>query len=229
MTASAMPPSSRARAAAATASAPISPRPSPISSKTCSAWPGQRGARRPRARRRSALQHGDHARGSVLRQDRADRRFRTRSPARPVRAPAPRPAPSRRPARICGGAGPRPPGAGLLHARAHLPGLSGPRPDDRGSVPVLLGLGPRDARAHAVGQHSRGRRGRHPHPPRRRRRGRRARRPAGRPLHFPVAGAARLLPARRRRPALPRADLDGDGRARRRIRGADHRQGQDAR
>ena len=37
----------------------------------------------------------------------------------------------------------------------------------------------------------------------------------------------RVLPARRRRPALPRADLDGDGGAGRRIRGADHRQGQD--
>jgi molecular chaperone DnaJ len=37
----------------------------------------------------------------------------------------------------------------------------------------------------------------------------------------------RVLSARRRRPALPRADLDGDGGAGRRIRGADHRQGQD--
>ena len=34
---------------------------------------------------------------------------------------------------------------------------------------------------------------------------------------------ARVLPARWRRPALPGADLDGDGGARRRIRGADHR------
>ena len=46
-------------------------------------------------------------------------------------------------------------GAGLLHAGAHLPRLPGPRPDDRGRLPVLLGLGPGDARAHAVGQYSR--------------------------------------------------------------------------
>ncbi len=31
-------------------------------------------------------------------------------------------------------------GAGLLHAGANLSRLPGPRPDDRGSVPVLLGL-----------------------------------------------------------------------------------------
>jgi len=37
---------------------------------------------------------------------------------------------------------------------------------------------------------------------------------------------ASVLPARRRRPALPCADLDGDRVARRRVRGADHRQGQ---
>src|SRR6202790_2868231 len=48
-----------------------------------------------------------------------------------------------------------------------------------------------------------------------------------RSLHIPVAGHPRVLPARRRRPALPGPDLDGDGGAGRRIRGADHRQGQD--
>ena len=85
---------------------------------------------------------------------------------------------------------PHPPRAGLLHAGAHLPGLPGPRPGDRRSVPVLLGLRPRDARAHAVGQHSARRRGRHPHPARRRGRGRRARRPGRRPLHFPLARRA---------------------------------------
>ena len=31
----------------------------------------------------------------------------------------------------CGGARPHPPRPGLLHARAHLPGLPGPRPGDR--------------------------------------------------------------------------------------------------
>ena len=72
----------------------------------------------------------------------------------------------------CAGAGPRASGAGLLHAGAHLPVLSGPWPDHRRPVPVLFGPGPRRARAHLVGQHSAGRRGRHPHSSRRRRRGR---------------------------------------------------------
>ena len=80
--------------------------------------------------------------------------------------------------------------AGLLHARAHLPGLPGPRPGDRRSLPVLRRRRPRHARAHAFGQYPGRRRGRHPHPARRRRRGRRARRPARRPLYFPVARAA---------------------------------------
>ena len=48
---------------------------------------------------------------------------------------------------MCGGAGPGAAGAGLLHAGANLSRLPGPRPDDRGSLPVLRGLGPRDARA----------------------------------------------------------------------------------
>ena len=55
----------------------------------------------------------------------------------------------------CGGAGTHPPGAGLLHAGAHLSGLSGPWPDDRGRLRVLRRPGPRLARAHAVGQYSR--------------------------------------------------------------------------
>ena len=124
---------------------------------------------------------------------------------------------------------PHPPRAGLLHAGAHLSELPGPRPGDRQSVSVLLGLRPRDARAHAVGQHPARRRGRHPHPACRRRRSRRARRAGGRPLHFPLARRAPVLPARRRRPALPGADLDGGGGARRRVRGADHRRRQDPR
>ena len=66
MTASAMPPSSRAWAAAVQASAPASPRPSRIFSRTCSAWPGSAGAAAARARRRPALQHGNHARGAFL-------------------------------------------------------------------------------------------------------------------------------------------------------------------
>ena len=61
---------------------------------------------------------------------------------------------------------------GLLHAGAHLRGLPGPRPGDRQSVPELLRLGPRHARAHALGQRAGRRRGRDPHSPRRRGRGR---------------------------------------------------------
>ena len=87
--------------------------------------------------------------------------------------------------------GPRPRArpAGLLRHRAHLPDLPGPRPDDRQPVQRVRRRGPRDARAHAVGQHPGRRRGRHPHPPRRRGRGGPARRPGGRPLHLPVASS----------------------------------------
>ena len=85
---------------------------------------------------------------------------------------------------------PHPPGAGLFHAGADLPRLPGPRPDDRGCLPVVLRLGPGDAGAEPVGQYSARRRGRHPYSPRRRRRGRRSRRPARRPLHLPVADPA---------------------------------------
>ena len=125
---------------------------------------------------------------------------------------------------------PHPPHPGrLLHARAHLSDLPGPRPGHRGPVPDLLGLGPGDARAHAFGQHPAGCRGRHAHPSRQRRRGRRARRAAGRSLYFPFARRACVLPARRRRPALPRADLDGHRGAGRRVRGAVDRRQQGAR
>ena len=194
----------------ATASAAISAPPSPTSSRASSAWAARRAAhRRTRARRRSSLQHGDHAGGGVRRQDRAgaaadlgDLRglLRQRRQGRHQAEDLPA---LRRPR-------PYPPHPGrLLHARTHLPDLPGPRPGDRGSLSVLLRLGPGDARAHAVGQYSAGCRGRHPHPACRRRRGRRARRSVGRPLHFPVDRRARFLPARWRRPALPRAGLDG--------------------
>ena len=90
----------------------------------------------PRARRRPALQYGNHAGGSLPRQDRPDRDsglghlrilLRHRRQGRhqaedlfDVRRPGP------------GAAGP-----GLLHAGANLSGLSGPRPDDRGPLSVL--------------------------------------------------------------------------------------------
>jgi len=51
---------------------------------------------------------------------------------------------------------PHPSRAGLLHAGAHLSGLSWPRPGHRRSVRLLFGLRPGDTRAHAVGQHSPG-------------------------------------------------------------------------
>ena len=77
---------------------------------------------------------------------------------------------------MCGGAGRVRQAQGIFHAGTDLSGLPGPRPDDRGSLPVLRRLGPGDARAHAFGQHSPGRRRRHAYSSGRRRRGRRARR-----------------------------------------------------
>ena len=65
---------------------------------------------------------------------------------------------------------------GLLHDRAHLPQLPGPRRDDRGSLPRLPRLGPRHQGAHALRQHPGRRRGRHPHQARGRRRSGPARR-----------------------------------------------------
>ena len=143
--------------------------------------------RRARARRRPALQHGNHAGRSLPRQDRPDRdsglgdlrillghRRQGRHQAEDLLD-------VRR--RRAGAAG-----AGLLHAGANLPGLPGPRPDDRRPLPLLRGLGPGHARADLVGQYSAGRGGRHAHSARRRRRGRRPRRSARRSLHFPVAG-----------------------------------------
>ena len=55
--------------------------------------------RRPRARRRSALQHGDQPRGGLQRQDRAGAAADLGHLRSPAPAPAPRPAPSRRPVR----------------------------------------------------------------------------------------------------------------------------------
>ena len=112
---------------------------------------------------------------------------------------------------------------GLLRHRAHLPVLSRPRSDDRKPLRQMRRRRPRDQGAHAVGQCSRRRRGRHAHSPDRRGRGGNARRPGGGSLYFPHRQAARVLPARRRRPLLPRADLDGAGLARRRIQRPDAR------
>ncbi len=132
-----------------TVSAPISPRPSPISSTICSAWAAAARPRlRARARRRSALQHGDHPRGGLCRQGRADPHsdlghlrglLRHRRQDRHQAEGLPD---LRRPRQD-------PPRPGLLHPRAHLPDLPGPRPGDRQSLRVLRRLRPGHARAHA--------------------------------------------------------------------------------
>src|ERR1700678_2952713 len=82
---------------------------------------------------------------------------------------------------------------------------------------------PGDQRADAVGQRARWRRGRHPHPPDRRGRGWNARRSAGRSLYFSHRQTARVLPALRRRPLLPGADLNGASLAGRRVQRSDAR------
>src|SRR6516225_5670860 len=97
----------------------------------------------------------------------------------------------------------------------------------RHAVRVVQRLRPRVPRTHARGEHSGRRRGRHPHPACRRGRGRRARRSGGRSLHFSLDRRASVLSARRRRSALPRSRVDGDGGGRRRIPSTDHRRWQD--
>src|SRR5438034_288093 len=99
MTATAMPRSSRAWAAAVPASAPASPRHFPIFSKTCSAWPGSADAAADAsaAPTCATIWKSRWRKPTWARPRRS--RFRSRSPASPVRAPAPRPAPIRRPVR----------------------------------------------------------------------------------------------------------------------------------
>ena len=127
----------------------------------------------------------------------------------------------------CGGHGKVRATPGLLHHRAHVPRLSGPRRDHQRSLRVLQRLGPGGEGAHALGEHSRGRGGRHQDQARRRRRGGLARRTGRRSLHFPVDQAARVLSARWRRHLLPRADLDDDCGAGRADRRALHRRRED--
>ena len=123
----------------------------------------------------------------------------------------------------CGGAGKVRATQGFFTIERTCPACQGRGEIINDPVRLLQRLGPRRQGAHAVGQHPGGRRGRHPHPPCRRRRGRHARRAGRRSLHLPVDQAARVLPARRRRHLLPRADLHDDGGARRPHRRADHR------
>ena len=109
----------------------------------------------------------------------------------------------------CGGAGKIRHAQGFFTLERTCPTCAGPRPDHRGSLHGLLGRRPvTRERTLSVNIPAR-RRGWHPHPPGRRGRSGLARRTCGRSLYFPVAGAARVLPARRRRFALPGADLHG--------------------
>src|ERR1700733_11221743 len=54
---------------------------------------------------------------------------------------------------MCAGQGRGAAAAGLFHAGADLPGLSGSRPDDRRPLSILRGLRPGDARAQSIGQY----------------------------------------------------------------------------
>ena len=118
---------------------------------------GRRGggpALRPRARRRPALQHGDHARRRPSRGKTAQIRVPTSvtcDACTGTGAKAGHQAldlPDLRRHRQ----GAREPG--LLHHRAHLSRLPGPRRDHQRSVRRLQRLGPRGQGAHAFGQHS---------------------------------------------------------------------------
>ena len=95
------------------------------------------------------------------------------------RAPSPKTCPT------CGGHGQVRAQQGFFTVERTCPTCQGRGQIIEDPCPSCGGAGPRDAGAHAVGQHPAGRRGRHPHPPGRRRRGRPARRAAGRPLHLP--------------------------------------------
>ena len=174
----------------------------------------------PGARRRPALQHGHHARGSLRRQagdrPRADRggvrdlhRHRRGQGLQARELPhLPRPRPGARP-------------AGLLHHRAHLPHLPRPGPGDRESLRELRRLGPGAEGKDAVGQRSR-------------RASRTAPASASRARARPACAAARRaistssLPSGRTRfssatapTSTARADPDDHGGARRLDRGAD--------
>ena len=218
-----MRPSSRAAAGRGPASAPISPRPCRTSSKTCSAWAAARRGRGGRERGADLRYNMEITLEEAFAGKTAQVRIPTSVTCEACSGAGAKAGSKPKTCPTCGGAGKVRHTQGFFTLERTCVACQG-----RGQVidnpcPNCVGRGPRHARAHALGQRAARRRGRHPHPPRRRGRGRRARRAAGRPLHLPLARAAPVLPARRRRPALPRADLDGDGGARRRVRRADHR------
>ena len=111
----------------------------------------------------------------------------------------------------CGGAGRVRQAQGFFTLERTCPGCQGRGQMIEDPCPSCTGSGRVTRDRNLSVNIPQGRRRRHPHPAGRRRRGRRPRRTAGRSLHFPVAGHPRILPARRRRSALPRADLDGGG------------------
>ena len=180
----------------------------------------------PRARRGPALQSRDHARGGLSRQDRDDQACRLRSPAKP--APAPARSAGSKPAtcKTCGGHGRVRAQQGFFAIERTCPTCHGrgqtiDNPCDKcagagrvtreRTLSVNVPAGVEDGtRIRLTGEGEAGMRGG----------------PAGRSLYFPRRQAARVLPARRRGPLLPRADLDGAGRARRRIHRAHARRGE---
>ena len=214
-------------AAAVPASAPALPRHFRIFSRICSAWPGSAARRRrPRARRRPALQHGNHAGGSLRRQDRQIE-IPVSVTCESCSGTGAKAGTKPKTCSTCGGAGRVRQAQGFFTLERTCPGCQGrgqmiedPCPSCTGSgrvtrertLSVNIPQGVEDGtRIRLAGEGEAGVRGG----------------PSGDLYIFLSLARHRVLPARWRRSALPGPDLDGDGFAGRRIRGADHRQGQD--
>ena len=145
-------------------------------------------------------------------------RSRPPSPARPAPAPAPSPARKPKPCPTCGGAGRVRATQGFFSIERTCPNCHGAarsstipariaaapgRVTRERTLSVNIPAGVEDGtRIRLAGEGEAGA----------------ARRTAGRSLHLPVDQAPSVLPARRRGPVLPGADLHGDGGAGRRIR-----------
>ena len=128
-------------------------------------------------------------------------RSRPRSSARPAPAPAPRgSAPKICP--TCGAMAASKTGPGLLLTSAPAPTAGGPRRGDLDPCPDCSGAGRVTEAALSVNIPAGTRTAPASGSPARA--GGPARRSGGRPLHLPVAPAARVLPARQRRHLLPR-------------------------
>ena len=167
------------------------------------------------------------ARGGLRRQDRRDHASRPRSPARPAPAPAPRRARKPRTCQTCGGQGRVRHAQGFFSIERTCPTCQGRgqviddpcatcagagRVTRERTLSVNIPAGVEDGtRIRLAGEGEAGVRGG----------------PPGDLYIFLSLEAASVLPARRRRSALPRAHLDGHGGARRRVRRADDRRRQD--